>query len=215
MSTVLEVLGPDAQDHLAVRDVGAGRKRDAELREADDPSLHRRLDEVHRGRADESRDEDVTWLRVEPLRRVDLDDLPGPHDGDTLAERHRLDLVVGDVDGGDAEPLVQLRERGAHADAELSVEVRERLVEQERLGLANDRPAHRDALSLPARELRRAPVEQGRQPEQFGDLVDAPRDLGLLGPPSFQPITQVLAHAHVGVERVGLEDHCDVAILRR
>ena len=103
------------------------------------------------------------------------------------AERHRLDLVVRDVDGRDAEPPVQLRERGAHADAELRVEVRERLVEQERLRLANDRAAHRDALPLAAGELRRAALEQVDEPEQLGDLVDPARDLGLRRPRALSP----------------------------
>ena len=86
--------------------------------------------------------------------------LPSRMHRDALAERHRLDLVVRDVDGRDAEPRVELRERGAHPDAQLRVEVRERLVHQERLRLAHDRAAHRDALALAAGELRRLAVEQ-------------------------------------------------------
>ena len=90
--------------------------------------------------------------------------MPVAHHRDALAEGHRLGLVVRDVDGRDAEPLVQLRERRAHADAQLRVEVRERLVEQERLRLAHDRAAHRDALALPAGELRGPAVEQVASP---------------------------------------------------
>ena len=67
---------------------------------------------------------------------------------------------------------MQLRERRAHPDAQLRVEVRERLVEQERLRLADDRAAHRDALALAAGELRRPPVEELGEAEQLGDLVD-------------------------------------------
>ena len=124
----------------------------------------------------------LSRLRVEPVRRVDLQQLPVAHHRDALAERHRLDLVVRDVDGRRAETVVELRERRAHADAELGVEVRERLVEQERLRLAGDRAAHRDPLALAARELRRPAVEQLREAEQRGDLVDPPRDLGLRRP---------------------------------
>ena len=56
------------------------------------------------------------------LQGVDLlQDAVAEH-RDPLAEGHRLDLVVGDVDGRDAEPLVQLGELGAHRDPELRVE---------------------------------------------------------------------------------------------
>ena len=151
---------------------------------------------------------------VELLRRVDLEDLPVAHDRDALPERHRLDLVVRDVDRRHAEPRVELRERRAHADAQLRVEVRERLVHQERLRLADDRAAHRDPLALAARELRRPPVEELLEPEQLRDLVDPPCDLVLRRPPHLEPVAEVLADGHVRVERVALEDHRDVAMAR-
>ena len=97
------------------------------------------------------------WNSV--LRRVELLQQAVAQHGDPLPERHRLDLVVRDVDGRHAEPLVQLRELGAHRHAQLCVEVRERLVHQERLRLAHDRAPHRDALALAAR---RAPPACGR-----------------------------------------------------
>ena len=68
---------------------------------------------------------------------------------------------------------MQLRQLGAHADAQLGVEVRQRLVHEERLRLADDRAAHRDALALPAGQRGRLRVEQVVEPEQVGDLVDA------------------------------------------
>ena len=51
--------------------------------------------------------------------------------------------------------------------------------------------------------------------EELGDLVDAARDLGLRGAARLQAVAEVLAHGHVRVERVGLEDHGDVAAARR
>ena len=53
------------------------------------------------------------------------------HDRDARRQRHRLDLVVGDIDDGGADPLVQLLDLHAHLDAQLGVEIGERLVEQE------------------------------------------------------------------------------------
>ena len=130
----LEGLGTDSQGYaLDTRWRPARRvEADAELSEDDLVSLDARVDEVHRGRADERRHEEVGWLLVETLRRVDLDDPAVAHDGDALAKRHRLRLVMGDVDARDREAGVQLRERSAHPDAELCVEVRERLVHQDR-----------------------------------------------------------------------------------
>ena len=153
---------------------------------------------------------------VEPLRLVDLEDPPVAHHRDALAERHRLGLVVRDVDRRHAEPRVELGERRAHADAELRVEVRERLVHQERPRLAHDRAAHRDALALPAGELRRAPVEQLAEARAGPRTSSTRRAISAFGgPPHLQPVAEVLAHGHVRVERVALEDHRDVAMPRR
>ena len=108
------------------------------------------------GQADEGSHEEILRGLVEPLRHVDLDDPAVAHHRDTVTQRHRLGLVVRDVDAGDGEPSVQLRQRRAHADAELGVEVRQWLVHQKGLRLADDRPAHRHALPLPAGEVARA-----------------------------------------------------------
>ena len=138
----------------------AGSSGSACCPKRDDAVLDRRLDEVHRRRADEGGDEDV----ARAARRAPAAGRPGrppvAHHGDALPERHRLGLVVRDVDRRHAEPGVELRERRAHPDAELRVEVRERLVHQERARLAHDRAAHRDALALAAGQLRRLAVEQ-------------------------------------------------------
>ena len=58
---------------------------------------------------------------------------PFVHDGDAVTHRHRLDLVVGDVDERGRQPPVQLDELGARLHAQLGVEVRERLVHEEDL----------------------------------------------------------------------------------
>ena len=121
-------------------------------------------------------------LVVERLRLVDLDDLPVAHDRDALAERHRLGLVVRDVDRRDAELRVELRQRGAHADPQLRVEVRERLVHQERLRLAHDRAAHRDALALAAGELRRLAVEHARSRPSSSATSSTRRAISAFGP---------------------------------
>ena len=156
-----------------------------------------RLDQVHRRRADERRDEEIVRRLVEPLRHVDLDDPPVAHHRDSLAERHRLGLIVRHVDARDREPRMELRERRAHPDAELRVEVRERLVHQERLRLADDRPAHRDALPLPAGEVRGLAVEQVLEPEQRRDLLH-PAPISRFGVwRTLSPKPRFCAHVHV------------------
>ena len=171
--------------------------------------------EVHGRRADEAGDEQVDGRVVQRLRAVDLLQLAVTQHADPLAQGHGLDLVVGHVDGGDAEPLVQLRQRGAHRDAELGVQVGQRLVHQEGLRLADDGPAHGDALALAAGQRGRLALEVLLQAEHLGDLADPALDLVLGGLALLEAEGQVLLHGHVRVERVVLEDHRDVAVLGR
>ena len=89
------------------------------------------------------------------------------HDGDPVAHRHRLDLVVRDVDRRHAELALHARDLGAHLHAQTCVEVGERLVHEEDARVADDRAAHRDALALAARELARLALEQVCEPERL------------------------------------------------
>ena len=85
---------------------------------------------------------------------------------------------MGDEDHRRAEPFVQLRELDARPGAQPGVEVGERLVEQEHVGLADDGAADRHALALPAGKLRRLAVEQMRHLEDLRRHLDALVDIG-------------------------------------
>jgi len=148
------------------------------------------------------------------LRAVDLLELAVPQHAHALAEGHGLDLVVGDVHGRDAEPLVQLVQRRPHGDAQLGVQVRQRLVHEERLRLAHDGAAHRHALPLAAGQRGGLALEVGLQAEHLGGVADPPVDLVLGGVAQLQAERQVLLDRHVRVQRVVLEDHRDVPVLR-
>ena len=92
-------------------------------------------------------------------RRADLHDPALVEHGDAVGHRQRLALVVGDEDEGDAERLLQRLQLVLHLLAQLEVERAERLVEQQHLGLVDQRAGQRDALALAAGQLagRRAP----------------------------------------------------------
>ena len=55
---------------------------------------------------------------------TDLLDLSGLQHHDLVGERHRLDLVMGHVDHGRSEALVQTRDLEPHLDAECRIKVR-------------------------------------------------------------------------------------------
>ena len=175
----------------------------------------RAFEHVHGRAADEAADEEVDGPVVQLLRPSDLLELALPHDGDPVAHRHGLDLVVRHVDGRRSQIALETADLGAHLDAELRVQVRERLVHEEGLRIAHDRAPHRDALALAARERARLALEERLEPEDVGCLVHAPVDLVLLLALEPEAESDVVVDAQVRIERVALEDHRDVAVLRR
>ena len=224
---VLEVLGPDAHGDRAADvavEVGwVGQRVGLEAQElvaevGDEVAVlavQLRLEEVHRRAADEARHEQVGRRVVELHRRVDLLQHAAAHQRDAVAHRHRLDLVVGDVDGRRLQLVLDAGDLGAHLDAQLRVEVAQRLVHQEDLRAAHDRAAHRHALALTAGERLGLALEQVLEPDHLRDLADALLDLGLAQLLDLEPVRHVVVHAQVRVERVVLEHHRDVALLRR
>ena len=112
-------------------------------------------------------DELIGRLVVEIERRADLLDDAVMHHDDLVGHGHGLDLVVGDVDRGGLQPLMQLLDLGAHLHAQFGVEIGERLVEQKHLRIAHDGAAHGDALALAAGKLARKALEIGRRGRGF------------------------------------------------
>ena len=135
--------------------------------------------EVHRRAADEAGDEAVRGPAVDLVRGADLLEDALVEHGDAVPERQRLHLVVGDVDHRRADASVQALELRARLDAELGVEVRERLVEEVDVRVPRERARERDALPLAAGELVRLAVEQRLAAREPGGLLDAARGLAL------------------------------------
>ncbi|EON32400.1 phenol hydroxylase [Gordonia terrae C-6] len=220
---VLEMLRADADQHVpAAADVtGAGHHRtvvvenDRADRGLDAVGAQAPGQEVHRGRTDEARHEHVGRIVVELLGCADLLHVAAAQDHHAIAEGHRLGLVVGHVDGRGAQSLLQLRDLGPHLHTQLRVEIRQRLVHQERLGRPHDRASHRDTLPLTTGEIRRLAIEVLTEIEDARGLVDLRGHLILRHLRECQWEGDVLAHRHVRVERVALEHHGDVAVLRR
>ncbi len=156
-------------------------------------------------------DEQVRRAAIEFERRSDLLDAPLVQHHDAVGERHRLYLIVGDVDHRRPRVGVQRGEFEPGLRPQRRIEVRQRLVEQEHLRIAHQRPADGDALALAAGELLRLALEQVGNPEAVRDHCDAGLGFGPGGACEAQAELHVLPHIHVGIERIGLEHHGDAA----
>ena len=130
------------------------------------------------GGADEAGDEGIGRAEIDVLRRADLPDAALVDDRDPVGQRERLRLVVGHVDGRDADLALQALELAAHLLAQLGVEVGQRLVEQQEPRLVHDGAGERHALLLAAGQPRRRPLLEALQIDDAERACDRRLDLG-------------------------------------
>jgi hypothetical protein len=110
---------------------------------------------------------------------------------------------------------VELLQLGAHVHAQLGVEVRERLVEEEDVRLADERARERDPLTLPARQLVRPALEKVPTAHDLRRGFDPRPRLRTRDTSRPQAEADVLGDGEMREEGVALEDHRDVAVGRR
>ena len=119
-----------------------------------------------------------------------------------------------DVDERGVQLLPKKNDLGAHLVAQLGVEVRKRLVHQKHLGITHHGSADGDTLPLSAGQGARLAHQVLRDAEHLGGLGDLLiHDVlrHLLQP---QRERDIVVDGHVRIQRVVLEDHRDVSVLR-
>ena len=205
------LLGADADPPalaVGVRAAGRDRDPDAVHVEGDQVGVAAHdapVDEV--GLAEEVGHERRARVLVELRGGAELLDQPAVHHRHGVGHRHGLLLVVGDVHEGQAHLGLDALELDLHPAAQLEVERPQRLVEQQHLGLVDQRPRQRDPLLLAPGELHRllaGLVAELDELEHGADLL-----VDVLGLAPAQPERDVLVDVEVREERVALEDGVD------
>ena len=150
-------------------------------------------------------------MLVDAVRMVDLRRAAAFHHHHAVADRHRLALVVRDHHRGGTDLALDLAQLELHLLAQLGVEVRQRLVEQEHRRLDHQRARQRHALPLAARELARIARGMGLEVHQRQRLLHALTALGLRHLAHLEAEAHVVGHRHVRKQRIALEHDAQAA----
>ncbi len=163
--------------------------------------------------ADEGGDEGGGGAGVDFDGGADLFDTAVAHDGDAAGEGKGFFLIVGDVEAGDAGFGVEALDFGAHVVAEFGVEIGERFVEEEEIGVDDDGAGEGDALLLSAGKGGRFALGEGVH-FHFGEGgLDAGLEFGGGRFADAEAVGDVFENGEVGPEGVVLEDEGGVALV--
>jgi hypothetical protein len=146
--------------------------------------------------------------------RADLLDLAAVEHDDFVGHGHGFDLIVSHVDHRRLQVFMQAQQLQAHLHPQRRVEVGQRFVEQEDFRVAHNGPADRHALALAARKLLGFALEHRPEFKDARRFADFLFHFGLGHAGQIQGERHVFAHAHVRVQRVGLEHHRQVTLGR-
>jgi hypothetical protein len=166
--------------------------------------------------ADEIGHEGVGRTFVQRARLADLGDAAMMHDHDQIGHGQCFRLIVGHVHHTGADAAMDPPDLGLHLFAQLLVERAEWLVHQEEPRRRDQGAGHGDALLLPAGKLARitrAEVRELHQRQHLGDALL--RRLPGQVRPHAQRKADIVRHRHVRKQRIGLEHHADVPLVRR
>ena len=152
---------------------------------------------------------------VELVRSAELLDATAVHHRDSVGHRHRLLLVVGDVDEGDADVVLQALDEKLHLLPQLQIERAQRLVEQQDARAIDERARERDSLLLPTRELARLAFAVAAQLDEIEHFLDLALQVSSTRALSPQAEGDVLENREVREEGVALEDRVDIAFVGR
>ena len=121
-------------------------------------------------------------------RRGDLLETPGRHHADPVAHRERLLLVVGDEQGRDPDHDLDPADLLTQLAADLRVERRQRLVEEQDAGLDRERRARSATAAAAARHLVRVAVRLRAEADEVERLLGLPLPRGAVDTPQAQAV---------------------------
>ena len=163
--------------------------------------------------AHEAGDVQIGRLRIHLGRGPDLLHHAVLHHHDAIGQRQCLVLIVGDVDGGAIELAVDAPNLRPRLDAQLGVEIGQRLVHEDQRRLDDDGAGDGHALLLSAGKLSGQLMLLAGELHELERMRHARRAVRRGDAAHPQAEADVLGHAHVRKQGVILEHHAEAAFL--
>ena len=154
-------------------------------------------------------------LVVDVLRRTDLLNATVVHHHHSVGHGQRFLLVVRHIDKRDTQPLLDVLQLGLHILAQLEIQRRQRLVEQQHTRVVRQRTGDGDALLLTAGQCGHAAFFKALEVDQRQHLLHDLAYLRIRFLLQTRSECHVFKHIQMRKQRVTLEDRVDLPFVRR
>ena len=130
------------------------------------------IHEVHLRRSDKSCYEQVAWLIIQVLRRIYLLHDTVFHNDDSCTKSHSFCLVMGYVNDGSAQVLMQFGDLNTHLNSQFCIQIGKRFVHQEYFRITDDGTSHGNTLSLTTGKSVRLTVKKFVKVKNLGSFTN-------------------------------------------
>src|SRR5439155_22357396 len=137
-----------------------------------------------------------SWCIIDSATVRNLPDYPLIHDRDAVRHRQRFALIMGDVNEGDADTLLDGAQFVAHMLAKLEIERRQGLIEKQHLRLDGKCARNGNALFLATGEFAHQLVALARQGDEIQEIFGAAAAIGLVDAKQASSISDVFSNRH-------------------
>ena len=176
-------------------------------------TLNFAIDKVNQ--TDEVGNHFVGRLGIDFVRRTDLLYNAGTHNNYAVAHCHCFALIMGYINNGNAQFLLNSKDFKTHGFTQFSIQVGQRLIQQQQSGLSYQSARQSYTLLLTAGQLMRITLAVFAQMNQLQHLLYAFFAFLFIYLLNFQRIAYIFGNSHMRPNSIGLEYHTDITFFRR
>jgi hypothetical protein len=158
------------------------------------------LQEVHSWTSDKSRYEQVGWMIIWILGCIHLLDISILHHNNSVSHGHGFRLVIGYIDEGGLQALMQFRDLCPHLHPELGIQVGQRFIHEKYLGITNHGSSQSYALHFSTGKYPGFSMEQMPDLQNVRRLLNPPIDFRFGHSSDFEAKSHILVHCHMWIK---------------